>query len=160
MLVQLMLIYYGLPLLINSIFKVNVGRSWSALIFTYITFLLNQGAFLSSIIYSSLASVPIGQTEASYSVGLTTFQSFQRIVVPQAIRIALPAFGSDLVGVFHNASLVFSIGVIDIMGRAKTISAATGHALEAYLIVSIVFVIISLLLRGSFAYLNKKLDYN
>ncbi len=158
MLVQLMLVYYGLPVFIDSAFGTNINREWSTIIFAYITFILNQGAFLSVIFYSSITSVPYGQTEAGLSVGLTEFQVFRRIVLPQMIRVALPPFGSDLVGLFQNSSLVFMIGVTDIMGRAKTIGTVTKHVVEAYIFVAIIFISISLIIRLLFYYLNKRLE--
>lgn len=159
MLVQLMLIYYGLPVLIDSFFGTNINREWNKIIFAYITFILNQGAFLSAIFYSAVTSIPVGQLDAGYSVGLSGFQTFRRILLPQAVRIALPPFGSDLVGVFHNSSLVFLIGVTDIMGRAKTIGTATKHVIEAYAFVAVIYISISLLLRIIFYLANHKLEY-
>ncbi|OPX43069.1 putative amino-acid permease protein YxeN [Ruminiclostridium hungatei] len=159
MLVQLMLVYYGLPVLIDSAFGTNINREWSAITFAYITFILNQGAFLSAIFYSAITSIPYGQTEAGLSVGLTEIQTFKRIILPQMVRVALPPFGSDLVGLFQNSSLVFLIGVTDIMGRAKTIGTATKHVLEAYVFVAIVYIIISLIVRGLFKYLNDKFEF-
>lgn len=159
MLVQLMLVYYGLPVLIDSAFGTTINREWGAIAFAYITFILNQGAFLSAIFYSAITSIPYGQTEAGLSVGLTEIQTFKQIILPQMIRVTLPPFGSDLVGLFQNSSLVFLIGVTDIMGRAKSIGSATKHVLEAYIFVVIIYIIISLIIRGLFRYLNKKLEF-
>lgn len=159
MLVQLMIIYYGIPSLIDPVLGTNINREWSAVFFAYVTFILNQGAFLSAIFYSAVTAVPYGQTEAALSVGLTEFQTFKRIILPQMVRVALPPFGHDLVGLFQNSSLVFLIGVTDIMGRAKSIGAATKHVLEAYVFVVIIYIFISLTVRLLFYYLNKKLEY-
>ena len=131
MLVQLMLVYYGIPALLDPVLGTRINREWGAVNFAYVTFILNQGAFLSAIFYSAITSIPYGQTEAGLSAGLTEFQTFYRIVLPQMVKTALPPFGSDLVGLFQNSSLVFLIGVTDIMGRAKTIGTATKHVLEA-----------------------------
>lgn len=159
MLVQLMLIYYGLPLVIDPLFGWNIGRTWEPSIFAYATFVLNQGAFLSSIFISAIEAIPKGQSEAAYSVGLTGLQGFYRIIAPQAVRIALPPFGTDFIGVLHNASLVYVVGVVDLVGRAKAIGSATGHVLEAYLFVAAIFVLCSLAVRIWFGALSKKLDY-
>ncbi|WP_230399539.1 amino acid ABC transporter permease [Novisyntrophococcus fermenticellae] len=160
MLLQLLLVYYGLPIILEPVVHIDVTRVWDSIIFAYVTFSFNQGAFLSSIIYSAVKAVSIGQFEAGYSVGLTWWQTFRRIIVPQAVRIALPPFGSDLVGLFQNASLVFSIGVIDVMGRAKTIGTSSGHVFEAYLDVAVIFILCSLIIRGISSCCNKKLDYS
>ena len=159
MLVQLMIIYYGIPALIDPVFGTNINRGFRAVTFAYLTFILNQGAFLSAIFYGAITSVPYGQTEAGFSVGLTELQTFRRILLPQMVRIALPPFGSDLVGLFQNSSLVFLIGVTDIMGRAKSIGAATKHVLAAYGFVVIIYIVISLTIRLLFYYLNTRLEY-
>lgn len=159
MLVQLMIIYYGLPILLDPIFGVRIERTWEPAIFAYVTFILNQGAFLSSIFMGAIEAIPRGQSEAAYSVGLNGMQTFFRIVAPQAVRIALPPFGTDFIGVMHNASLIYVIGVLDMLGRAKAIGTATGHILEAYLFVAVVFVLISIGMRILFGYLNRRLDY-
>ncbi len=159
LLVQLFLILYGLPELLNPILGINIGREWDTIYFAYLTFILNQGAFLSSIFYTALESVPAGQLEAGYSVGLTEFQGYFRIVIPQAVRTAMPPFASDFIGLFQNVSLVFTIGIIDIMGRAKTIGTVTGHSLEVYMIVGIIYVVINFLLRILFAVIDRLLSY-
>lgn len=160
MLVQLMLIYYGLPALIDPVLGTNISREWPPILFAYTTFILNQGAFLSSIFYGAIKGVPTGQFEAGLSVGLTRLQTFRRIIVPLAIRIALPPFGSDFIGLIHNASLVYVIGVVDILGRAKSIGSASGHVLEAYVFTAIVFIVFSLSARGIFGLWGHKLDYS
>lgn len=159
MLVQLMLIYYGLPIIINPILGINIGRIWEPITFAYITFILNQGAFLSSIFVGAIEAIPKGQSEAAYSVGLSGLQSFFRIVAPQAIRVALPPFGTDFISLLHSASLIYVIGVLDIMGRARAISSISGHILESYIFVAILFIVCSLSVRILFGYLSKKLDY-
>lgn len=158
MLVQLMLVYYGIPALLDPILGTRINREWGAVNFAYVTFILNQGAFLSAI-FSAITSIPYGQTEAGLSAGLTEFQTFYRIVLPQMVKTALPPFGSDLVGLFQNSSLVFLIGVTDIMGRAKTIGTATKHVLEAYVFVVIIYIVISLSVRLLFFRLNNKMKY-
>ncbi|WP_026890940.1 amino acid ABC transporter permease [Lacrimispora aerotolerans] len=159
MLVQLMLVYYGIPALLDPVLGTKINREWGAVNFAYVTFILNQGAFLSAIFYSAITSIPYGQTEAGLSAGLTEFQTFYRIVLPQMVKTALPPFGSDLVGLFQNSSLVFLIGVTDIMGRAKTIGTATKHVLEAYVLVVIIYIVISLSVRLVFFRLNNKMNY-
>jgi L-cystine transport system permease protein len=159
MLVQLMLVYYGIPAFLDPVFGTNINREWGAVNFAYVTFVLNQGAFLSAIFYSAITSISYGQTEAGLSVGLTEFQTFHRIILPQMVKTAMPPFGSDLVGLFQNSSLVFLIGVTDIMGRAKTIGTATKHVLEAYVFIVLIYIVISLGVRLLFFQLNNKMSY-
>jgi L-cystine transport system permease protein len=159
MLVQMLVAYYGIPLLLQTCFGID-SRRWAKIIFVYITFALNQGAFLSEMIRSSILAIPEGQTEAGLSVGLTALQTFRRIIVPQAAHIALPGLSLDVVGLFQETSLVYMVGVIDVLGRAETIATQTGHVLECYIIIAVLFIVISLVLRGLFSRLEKRLAYN
>lgn len=158
MVIQMMLIYYGFPLLLQGTIGIDIN-AWEKLTFVEITFIVNEGAFLGEIFRSAILSVPYQQTEAGYSVGLNEFQTFIRIVLPQAVRIALPAYGTDLIGVFHNTSIAFMLGVVDMVGRAQSIKAATGHGLEAYIFIAIVYTVVSIILRYLFSRLDEKLAY-
>lgn len=157
MIVQLMLLYYGFPVLLDNLVGININ-GWDKLVFVELTFILNEGAFLGEIFRSSIQAVPVDQSEAGYSVGLNRFQTFYRIVLPQAAKIALPAYGVDVIGVFHNTSIAFTLGVLDIVGRAQTIGAG-GHQLEPYLYVAFVYIIISIILQLLFHVWNKKMNF-
>jgi L-cystine transport system permease protein len=159
LLVQLLLIYYGIPQIIDALLGTSINQTWGPIIFVYITFACNEGAFLSAIFYGAITSVPVGQLEAGYSVGLTKAQIYRRIIIPQAIRSALPPFGTDLIGLFQSTALVYYIGVVDLMGRAKAVGSKAGHYLEAYLIVAVVYVVLCAIMRLVFAYFNRHLDY-
>lgn len=157
-LVQMFIIYYGLPLVLWNVFGIDIN-GWDKLIFVLITYALNQSAFLAEIFRSAILSVPVGQTEAGYSVGLTGVQTFMRIVLPQAFRVAIPSFSVNLVGLFQDTSLAFMIGIIDIMGKAKLLQTSTQHVLECYIIIAVVFVCISVAIRLVFRALDQKLQY-
>jgi L-cystine transport system permease protein len=107
----------------------------------------------------AIEAVPYEQTEAAYSVGLNRVQAFVRIVLPQATKIVLPAFGTDIVGMLNNTQIAFLLGTMDIIGRGKTIGLSSGHSLEAYVSVAIIYIICSLLLRLIFNRLDKLLSY-
>ena len=159
LLVQMMVVYYGLPLLIQTTLKIDIN-SWSPIIFVDIAFILNEGAFLGEIFRGAILSIPIEQTEAGYSIGMTGTQTFVRIILPQIIRIIIPAYGVDLIGVLHNTSLVFTIGgILDIMGKAKILGTATGHTLEGYVVAALIYVVISLALKFIFYRIDKKLEF-
>lgn len=157
MLVQMLVSYHAVPMLISAITGIDTRR-WSKLLFAYITFALNQGAFLSEIIRSSILAIPAGQTEAGLASGLTGKDVFFRIVFPQAARIAIPALCFDIVGLFQETSLLYMVGVLDILGFAGAISARTGHVLECYIFISFAFIIISFVLRFAFRLLQTRLD--
>lgn len=157
--IQLYIVYYGLPMLASNLFGVDVffwNKQQLALVI--ITFALNEAAFLSEIIRGSILTVPKLQTEAGYTVGLTYWQTFIHIIVPQAIRSAIPAFGVDLVGLFQGTSLAFLLGVVDVIGRARIIGGNTAHYLDVYVDAAIIFIAISALIEFVFHRIQKRGD--
>ena len=154
-LVQLFVVYYGLPLLVAPLGDIN---HWSKLFFVLVTYLLNDGAFMSEIIRSSIESVPKGQREAAASVGLTTFQTYKRIIIPQAFKIAAPSFGTRVIGSFQATAMAFTLGIIDMMGQVKAIGTRTNRVLEGYVDAAIRFIIGSYLLERLFNWIERRMD--
>ena len=161
LLVQMMIAFYGIPIVLGNLFMnlfgINLNRL-EPVIFVEIAIILNEGAFLGEIFRGAITSVPSVQAEAGYSIGMTGAQTFYRIVLPQAFKVALPHYGVDFIGVFQNTSLVFILGVVDLLGKAKTLGAATGHSLEGYLSAAIIYISFSLFLKGVFLLIERRLN--
>ncbi|SFU60421.1 amino acid ABC transporter permease [Butyrivibrio sp. M55] len=161
LLVQMMIAFYGIPLVLGNlflnVFGINLNRL-DPVIFVEIAIILNEGAFLGEIFRGAITSVPAVQAEAGYSIGMTGAQTFYRIVLPQAFKVALPHYGVDFIGVFQNTSLVFLLGVVDVLGKAKTLGAATGHSIEGYLSAALIYVAFSLFLKAVFLLAEYKMN--
>lgn len=155
---QLFVVKFGLPMLVDALFGINIYR-WDNIIFAEIAIIMNEAAFLGESFRGALASVPSIQIEAAYSIGMTKVQTFFRVTLPQFIRIILPTYGTTIIGIFMGTSVVFMLGVVDIMGRARIIASSSNHGLEAYLIVAIIYIIASLLIRVVFHGLERKMSY-
>ena len=153
LLVQMLVVYYAFPILLYSLFGIDTRR-WEKIIFVDLALILNQGVFLGEIFRGAILSIPKGQREAALACGLSDFYAFVHIVLPQAARVALPA-----TGLFQETSLVFMIGVIDIIGRASALGATTGHNLESYLIIAFLFVMINFALTAITTKIDKNLTY-
>lgn len=108
--IQLFLVYYGMPLLFMNLFGIDLNRV-DALLFVIVAYGLNESAFLSEIFRGGLSAIPSGQYEAGYACGLTKIQTFRRVVIPQAARIVLPSVEVGIVLLFQNTSMAASIGV-------------------------------------------------
>lgn len=156
LLVQMMLCYYGFPAFLGLI-GIDANR-WDKLIFAFIAYGLNQAGFLAEMFRGATEAIPVEQTEAALSVGLTRFQTFRRIIFPQMLRIVIPAFGNDFVGLFQGTSLVYLLGVMDVMGRARTVGTSSGHFLEPYLAALVLYIVISIILTFLFWILNRKVE--
>lgn len=153
--VLLFLVYYGIPA-IGSNFGFNLNDV-DKIIFIVITFSLQFGAIMSEVIRSAYQSINKGQYEAGVSVGLTNLQVFSRIIVPQAFVVALPNFGNGLLELIKEGSLAYTIGLIDVMGKAQLIidGRFNAHALETYLALSIIYWVLSIIIEQTFLKLEK-----
>ncbi|MDR1909208.1 MAG: amino acid ABC transporter permease [Spirochaetaceae bacterium] len=154
MLVQLFIVYYGLPALLN-VFGINIMRA-SKLFFVFVTYSLNSAAFLSENFRAAIESIDRDQWDAAASVGLGTFHVYTRVIIPQSVVIAIPSVGTHLSHLLQDTSLAFAIGVMDMVGKISSMSASIGHSLEAYLVASVIFILLSFGIERSFALLEKK----
>ncbi|MFJ7969859.1 amino acid ABC transporter permease [Psychrobacillus sp. NPDC096389] len=151
--IQLFLVFYGLPAIL-SLINIDITRM-DALFFVIITYSLSNGAIFAEIFRGAISAVEFGQTEAAYSIGMTPFQNFTRIIFPQAIRVAFPNIANTVIGSLKDTSLAFTIGVMDMMGRGETIIAATAHALEVYIALSVIYYMVVLILEKGFKVFEK-----
>ncbi|MCH1625472.1 amino acid ABC transporter permease [Fredinandcohnia quinoae] len=153
--VLLFLVYYGLPAIASN-FKVDLNNV-ETIVFVVITFTLQFGALMSEVIRSSYEAIDKGQFEAAVSVGLSPIQAYWRIILPQAFVVALPNFGNSLLELMKEGSLAYTIGLIDIMGKANLIIAGNinAHALEIYIGLSIIYWILSIAIEQTFLKLEK-----
>ncbi len=158
LLVQMLVVYYALPIVLKAFFGID-SRRWEKIIFVDLALILNQGVFLGEIFRGAILSIPKGQREAAIACGFSEFDAFVKVVLPQAVRIALPSTALTLIGLFQETSLVFMIGVIDIIGRASALGATTGHSLESYLIVAAVFLLINFALTAITTRIDRKFAF-
>lgn len=140
LLVQLFLLYYGLPQIIPGF------ASLSAYSAAFIGLSLNSGAYMAEIIRGSISSIDRGQMEAVLSVGMNSWQGMRRIILPQAMRVALPALGNRFISLLKESSLAFVLGVSEVLAQAKMTAAATYRFFESYLIAAIIYWIITVIL--------------
>jgi len=108
---------------------------------------LNYGAYMSEIFRAGLGSVGKGQREAAIALGMTPGQTLQRIVLPQALRFAIPPIGNDFIAMTKDSALVASTGFVhEIMWRATKVGRAQFHNLEALIIAAIFYWLMTLVL--------------
>ena len=108
---------------------------------------LNYGAYMSEIFRAGLGSVGKGQREAAIALGMTPRQTLQRIVLPQALRFAIPPIGNDFIAMTKDSALVASTGFVhEIMWRATKVGRATFHNLEALIIAAIFYWLMTIIL--------------
>lgn len=140
-LIQLFLFYYGLPELLKLV-DLDVTRA-PVLFFVILTYGLHTGAFMSEMIRASVTAVDRGQVEAAYATGMTSFQAFSRIVLPQALGIAVPVFSNLVIALLKDTSLAFTLGVMEMTGKAQTLGSISQHFIEAYISLALIYLVIS-----------------
>ncbi|RFB72812.1 MULTISPECIES: amino acid ABC transporter permease [unclassified Herbaspirillum] len=149
LLVQIFVVYYGLP---------SVGIEFSPLMAGVLTLSLNAGAYLSESLRGAILGVTRGQWSASYSLGLTYPQTLRYVVVPQAIRIAVPSMSNTLISLIKDSSLVSVITVTELMLSTKEIIAVTFRPLPLYIAAAMVYWLLSICFEALQHRLEKKLE--
>ena len=115
-----------------------------------IALVLEQSAYASEIFRSSLAAVDEGQMEAAYSVGMTKTQALVRIVLPQAMAIALPNLSGLFLGLVKGTSLAYYVGVYEITATANLLAMPALNFIEAYIMTTIIYELISFIFNKIF----------
>ncbi|OOE38084.1 ABC transporter permease [Salinivibrio kushneri] len=133
LLVQLFLLYYGLPQVIPAL----VGME--AFTAAVIGISLHFSAYMAESIRAAITGVDRSQMEASLAVGMTTRQAMQRIILPQAVRIALPSLMNYFIDMIKATSLAFTLGVAEIMAQAQMEASSSFKFFEAYLAVALIY---------------------
>ncbi|PLZ04346.1 cysteine ABC transporter permease [Burkholderia sp. WAC0059] len=147
LLVQLFVIFYGLP---------NVGIVLDPLTAAVIGFSLNVGAYNSEVIRGVIESIPKGQWEAAYSMGMTRGQALRRAILPQAARVALPPLSNAFISLVKDTSLAAVLTVPEIFQAAQRIAAVTYEPLILYTEAALIYLVFSSVLSSAQARLEKR----
>lgn len=136
---QLLLVYYGVPLLLRA-----GGASFTVTFISPVTFAiialgLNGAGFMSETIRSAMLSVDEGQVEACLSVNMTKWQAVWHVVLPQAFSTALAPLGNTAISMLKDTSLVFNISVVEMMAQARIVGASAFRFFETYVVVSAIY---------------------
>lgn len=118
---QLFLVYYGLPTLLNE-WGIDLS-GLNKMYFCVTAYVFYYGAYLSEVFRPAYLAVDRQQYETAIAMGYTRWYAQIKIVIPQVIPIALPALGNETINLIHQSSLLFIIGVVDLMGQAEEIIA-------------------------------------
>jgi polar amino acid transport system permease protein len=118
---------------------------------------LNYGAYESEVFRAALSSVGKGQREAAMAIGMTQQQMMMRVVLPQALRFAIPPMGNDYISMLKDSALVSATGFVhELMWRATKVGRATFHNLEALIMAAVFYWIMTLV----FSYFQGRLEAN
>lgn len=148
-LVQLMLWYFGIPTLLSDNTQVWLANYSTEYLFSIIALGLCQSAYFSEDIRSGLRAIPGGQGEAARALGLGYVRSLRYVILPQGIRNCLPSLINHSVLLFKNTSLAMAIGVVELTYVTREVENYTFRTFESYLVATVVYLVLSLLLMGA-----------
>lgn len=156
--VMLFIVYYGIPFLLLQ-FGIDVNH-FSKGVFVITAFSILFASNLGEVFRAAYLAVDPGQREAAVCSGLSEFQAFYRIVLPQAAVHALPNFSNMLVNLMKEGALAYSIGLIDVMGEGSLLIGMNqgSFSLEIYLAMAIIYWTLTLVIELIFGKLEKSLS--
>jgi polar amino acid transport system permease protein len=149
MLVQIMMWYFALPSLLPDDTQMWINGFNGEFLYSVIAIGLCMAAYVSEDIRSGLRAIPHGQFEASRALGLSYIGSMRFVILPQAMRIAMPTLVNHTVLLFKNSSLAMAIGVAELTYATRQVENYTFRTVEVYLLASAWYLALSLALMGA-----------
>lgn len=150
LLVQIIFIYFAM----GSIFQIQ--GILAAIIALSICF----GAYMGEIVRAGIQAVSKGQMEAAIALGLSRSQAFRHIILPQTIKIILPAIGNEFISMLKDSSLVSAVALSDVLRKGREYISRTFLSLETMLVVALIYLIITLILSRLVGLLEERLHKN
>lgn len=146
MMVQLLIMYFIILTSVNN-----------GVLIAMLAFGINSGAYVAEIVRGGILSIDKGQTEAGRSLGLSTWTTMRRIVLPQAIKNILPALGNELITLLKETSIVGYIGTMDLTKAAFMVQSRTFEAMFPFLFIALIYLIMVIGLSALLKKLEKRL---
>ena len=149
LLVQLFILYFGLP---------SVGIILTPLSAALLGLSLNSGAYQAEYLRGSIQSIPSGQMIAARTLGMNRLQSIQNIILPQALRISIPAWSNELIYLLKYTSIAYIIQVRELTAEGKFIAAETFRFIEIFVIIAVIYLALTVLLTAIIDKIEKRLS--
>jgi polar amino acid transport system permease protein len=146
LLVQLFLVYYGLP---------GLGITLERLPAAFLALGLNSGAYQAEFLRGALLAIGEGQMTAGRAIGMSRWQTIRNIILPQALRLAIPAWSNEPVSLLKSTAVAFLIAVPELMARAKAAAAKTYDPISAYIAAAVIYLVVVFILDRGLKYLEQ-----
>lgn len=139
LLLQIFMVYYGLA----ALGPIRHGPLWSAfrepLFCAWLALTCCCSAYIAEVLRAALRAIPVGQIEAALACGMGRWTRTRRIILPQLARLALPAYGNELVMLIKSTSLASTITVLDVTGVAQQVTAHSYRVIEVFGLAALVY---------------------
>lgn len=160
--VQLYIAYFGIPMITKYIYLQNgweyQSSDTSGMIYAIVALSINESAYIAEIFRGALASVGTGQIEAANALGMTYFQAFRRIILPEMLTVALPGLGNSFIGLIKGTSLAFTCAIVEMTAQGKIIGGRTYRYFEVYVSLAIIYWLITLVVEQGIKLIEKKMQ--
>ncbi len=150
-LVQLYIVYYGMPAL---------GIDLPDMLAGIVTLSINSGAYVAEIIRAGINAVDKGQMEAGRSLGMTSAMTMRLIIIPQAFKNILPALGNEFITIIKESSIVSVIGIGELMYKADTVRGNTALPFEPLIVAAVIYFLLTFTLSKILGSLERRLKAN
>lgn len=156
MLVQLFIWYFGIPALLPVDMQRWINEHHGEFLCAFISIGLTMSAYMSEDLRGGIRSIPYAQYETSRALGLSYLKTARLVVMPQALRIALPALVNHSVLLFKNSSLAMAIGLAELTYVTREIESESFHTVEVYLLATLIYLAVSLLIMYTGSVLEQR----
>lgn len=160
-LVQLYIAYFGVPMCLKALnYYCGTNFNTSSLpgiVYAIAALAINQSAYCSETIRASLLAVNQGQIEAAYSLGMTYLQALRRVILPEAIEVALPGLGNGFISLIKGTSLAFSCAVVEMTAQGKIIAGNTYRYFEVYVALAIIYWVVTIVIEQILKIIERKI---
>ena len=148
LLVQVLLVVYGLP---------QLGLKLPRMALCMIALTINSGAYMAELIRAGLQSVEKGQMEAADSLGLTEGQKLRCIVLPQALKVTLPAMGNEFVAIIKESSVLYAVGIYELTYQAYKLASVNYRYLETLMVAALIYFVLTYVATRLLALLERRM---
>ena len=134
LLVQVLLVVYGLP---------QLGIRFPRMTLCIIALVINSGAYMAELIRAGLQSVEKGQVEAAESLGMSSGQTMLYIILPQAVKVTLPAMGTEFVAIIKESSILYAVGVYELTYQAYKLASVNYYYIETMIVAALIYFVLT-----------------
>ena len=134
LLVQVLLVVYGLP---------QLGIRFPRMTLCIIALVINSGAYIAELIRAGLQSVEKGQVEAAESLGMSSGQTMLYIILPQAVKVTLPAMGNEFVAIIKESSILYAVGVYELTYQAYKLASVNYYYIETMIVAALIYFVLT-----------------
>ena len=134
LLVQVLLVVYGLP---------QLGIRLPRMTLCIIALVINSGAYMAELIRAGLQSVEKGQVEAAESLGMSSGQTMLYIILPQAVKVTLPAMGNEFVAIIKESSILYAVGVYELTYQAYKLASVNYYYIETMIVAALIYFVLT-----------------